>query len=184
MLTLDMFIHMDAVDRKQWQGAPDDRPLTALGTQQAERIAEELGSQGVDALFSSPALRCRQSLEPLCGKVGRPIEILPGFRDTLGYRAPRGWEHPDRPGADPLGGAYSAGSAFAALQEIRTRVPDGRAVLCSYGDIVPALLAFLAGVWQIEMPPRNDRKGAVFTVVLDGPTGTMTARGPLPGFPQ
>jgi len=184
MLTLDIFIHLDAVDRKQWQGAPDDRPLTATGARQAERIADELAREGVDALFSSPALRCRQSLQPLSSKLGMPIEVLPGFRDTLGYQAPPGWENPDRPGGDPLGGAYSAGSAFAALQDIETRVPDGRAVLCSYGDIVPAFLAFLAGAWQVDMPPRNNKKGAVYTVVLNGANATIRSRDPLPDFLQ
>ena len=152
MLNLDIFIHLDAVDRKQWQGAADDRPLTDLGRQQAERMAEILAAQPVRAIFSSPAARCRESLEPLAEKLGLPIVVLPGFKDTQGYKAPAGWDNPDRPGAAPLGGAQSAGSAFAALKEIEAQVPAGRAVLCSYGDIVPALLAFLSGASGVDMP--------------------------------
>ena len=68
--TLDIFIHMDAVNRNEWQGAADERPLTDLGRKQAEIIAERLGSQEVDAVFSSPAARCQQSLEPLAKKAG------------------------------------------------------------------------------------------------------------------
>jgi 8-oxo-dGTP diphosphatase len=182
MLTLDMFIHFDAVDRKQWQGATDDRPLTDAGRLQAERMVQELGAEPVHAIFSSPALRCRQSLEPLSNHLNLPIVVLPGFKDTLGYRAPAGWENPDRPGPDPLGGAQAAGSAFAALQEIQRRVSDGRAVLCSYGDIVPALLAFLSGSWGVSMPPRNNQKGVLFSVRFDGATGALASRQPAPDF--
>ncbi|MGH2519290.1 MAG: histidine phosphatase family protein [Chloroflexota bacterium] len=184
MTSLDMFIHMEAVDRKGWSGPPDDRPLTALGLKQAKRIADELGVQPVSAIFSSPALRCRQSLEPLAARVGLPVVVLPGFKDTQGYRAPGGWENPERSGGDPLGGAQSAGSAYAALREIQARVPEGRAVLCSYGDIVPALLAFLSGSYALDMPPRNNQKGATFTVAFDGERLTMSGRPPSADFPK
>ena len=183
-LTLDIFIHMDAVGRNDWQGVPDERPLTDKGRVQAERIAEELGSSRVDGIFSSPAARCTQSLASLAEKTGLPVQVVPGFRDTLGYRAPKGWENADRPGADPLGGAISAGSAFAALRQLYQQVPEGRAVLCSYGDIVPALLAFLAGANGQEMPPRDNSKGAIFSITFDGEKATVQGRAPSPGFPQ
>jgi hypothetical protein len=120
MLTLDIFIHTDAVDRNAWQGAPDDRPLTELGHRQAERIAEELGTPEVKALYSSQALRCRASMEPLSQKLGLAVVVLPDFQDT-------------------------AEKALGALRDIHSAVPNGRAVLCSYGDVVqrrrPATIA-------------------------------------------
>jgi broad specificity phosphatase PhoE len=183
-LTLDIFIHMDAVGRNDWSGAADDRPLTELGRKQAAQIAEELSRAPVSALYSSPAKRCTESMEALSQKSGLPVTVLPGFRDTLGYKAPAGWENPDRP-SDPLGGAASAGSAYAALHEIHAQVPDGgRAVLCSYGDIVPALLAFLSGQSGVEMPPRNNKKGAVYTVKLQDGKAQLTLSEPSAGFPQ
>ena len=183
-LTLEIFIHMDAVNRNEWQAANDDRPLTELGVKQSQRIAEELRSGPVQALFSSPALRCRQSLEPISQQLNLPINIVQGFRDTQGYRAPPGWERPDRPGPDPLGGAFSAGSAYAALQDIRAKVPSGRAVLCSYGDIIPALFAFLAGAHDLKLPPRMDAKGALYTIVLGDGHVSLTGREPSAGFPS
>ena len=50
-LTLDIFIHMDAVGRQDWTGAPDDRPLTDLGRKQSERIADEPGAIDKCAYF-------------------------------------------------------------------------------------------------------------------------------------
>jgi broad specificity phosphatase PhoE len=153
-----MFIHVDAADRNQWQGAPDDRPLTELGRQQAERIAQELGAEPVEGIYSSQAVRCRDSLAPLSRKVGVPVVVLTEFQDT-------------------------AEKALGALREIHASIPDGRAVLCSYGDVVPALLGYLANQWGAEPPRRDNRKGAVFTLRYDGSSGSIVARGPSDGFP-
>lgn len=184
-LTLDIFIHMDAVGRNDWSGPGDERPLTEIGKKQAAQIAEELSRAPIHALYSSPAKRCTESLQALSDKSGLPVTVLPGFRDTLGYKAPAGWENPDRPGGDPLGGAVSAGSAFSALEEIEQQVPDGgRAVLCSYGDIVPALLAFLAGASGVEMPAKTNKKGAVYTVKLQDGHASLSLSEPSTTFPQ
>jgi broad specificity phosphatase PhoE len=177
-----MFIHLDAVDRNAWTGKPDDRPLTELGRQQAERMAEILTADPIDALVSSPALRCPESMRALSKATALEVEIMAGFRDTLGYRAPEGWGKEGQP--DPLGGAQSAGSAFAALSELRERFPDGRVVLCSYGDIIPALLAFISGQYGVGMPPRSRDRGAVFTVKLNGKDATLSTQDPPPDFPK
>jgi len=182
VFTLETFIHLDAVGRNEWKGVPDDRPLTSLGQKQGERIARTLAASPVDALVSSPALRCRQSLEALSAATGLDIAVMPGFRDTLGYRAPEGWGKDGQP--DPLGGAQSAGSAFAALSELHGRYPSGRVILCSYGDIVPALLAFISGRYGVDMPAWNMRKGVVFAVQLDGEHATLATRDAPPDFPE
>jgi 8-oxo-dGTP diphosphatase len=183
-LTLEIFIHMDAVNRNEWTGPGDARPLTELGRQQAERLAEEIAAAGpVNALYSSPAVRCTESMDAFARRFGLPVKVEPGFKDTSGYKAPAGWERGDGKGPDPLGGAASAGSAYAALHGIHSTLPDGRAVLCSYGDIVPALLAFLSGAHGLEMPPRLDKKGAVYTVVLDGYKASIAHRDASDGFP-
>src|SRR5437868_7078708 len=87
VLLLDIFIHVDAINRNAWQGADDDRPLTPLGHTQAARMADELSAQPVDALYSSPALRCQQSLEPLASKTGLPVVVLPTFQDNSATNA-------------------------------------------------------------------------------------------------
>jgi 8-oxo-dGTP diphosphatase len=159
MLTLDIFIHVDAVARDQWQGAPDDRPLTELGRRQAERMSEELGSQPLQAIYSSQALRCRESLEPLARRASLPVTVLPGFQDT-------------------------AENALGELRRMHAAVPDGRAVLCSYGDVVPALLNYLSAQWGAPTPPRDNRKGAVFTLKYDGDRGSIETRPPSDDFPS
>lgn len=180
MFTLDIFIHLDAVDRKQWTGSPDDRPLTELGLKQAEFMAETLTRRTVDAIVSSPALRCQQSVGPLAEKAGVPVRVDGGFCDTRGYRPPEGWgAGGSSDGPSPLGGALAAGSAFAALTRLQGEFPDGRVVLCSYGDVVPALLAFVAGNYQTAMPERSNAKGVLFTIgVSDDAARMVTTQAP------
>ena len=148
-LTLDVFVHLDAVDRNEWQGSPDDRPLTDHGAEQADRVADALNTARVDAIYSSPVLRCRQSVEPLAILHAMPIEV------TL------------------LTG-------FSLLQDIYATVPDGRAVLCTTGDVVPPLLATLGEAWGVPVPPRDTRRGVIFTITYDGSTGTLASRETLP----
>jgi broad specificity phosphatase PhoE len=173
MFTFEIFIHLDAVNRKEWTGAPDDRPLTELGLKQAQSMADYLAQRGIDAVVSSPALRCRQSLEALSSQVGLPVRVDDGFCDTHGYRPPAGWGSGGDDGPSPLGGALAAGSAFASFSRLQREFPHGRVILCSYGDVVPALLAFIAGAHGAAMPRRTNAKSAVFTIEIDGDTATM-----------
>lgn len=170
MFVLEIMIHLDAVGRGDWSGAPDERPLTELGRRQAEEMAGALGRDAISGLFSSPARRCVESLEALSWQTNLPIEVIDAFRDTGGYQAPPGWEAAERAGGSPLGGALAAGSAFDGLRAIEAKVPNGRAVLCSYGDVVPALLAFLCGAYGQTMPPRDvaNGKGTLFRITVEG----------------
>lgn len=183
--TLDIFIHMDAVGRNDWTGPADERPLTDLGVNQAEHLAGTLTKDAVHGLYSSEARRCIESLAPFSAKTGLPVTVAPGFIDTRGYKAPAGWENAERPGPDPLGGALAAGSAFAALQDIEEALPEGgRAILCSYGDVVPALLAFLSGRSNTSMPPKTNAKGAVYRVSMQEGKASLSLTEPDASFPQ
>jgi hypothetical protein len=163
----------------------DARPLTDLGWKQAERMADMiLGDGPVDAILSSPAVRATQSLEPLSKRTGLPIEVTPGFGDTLRYRPPAGWENPDNPGPHPLGGAYSAGKALAELHRLLTRSNVRRAVLASYDDIVPAFMSAVAGLYGIGMPERLRGKGYLYIVSVTGDEATMKSKPAPSDFPS
>ena len=159
MLTMDVFIHMETVDRNTWQGAPDDRPLNDVGRRQAEVLAADLTSEPVDALYSSAAARAQQSVEPLSAKTGLRVTVLPDFQDT-------------------------AEKAFGELERIHAANPDGRAIVCSYGDVIPALLAYLAERYHLTPPARDNRRGVVFRVTYDGASGGLAVREPPVDFPK
>lgn len=57
--------HAKAGSRSHWQGDDRARPLSKSGVKQAEGLVSILGSHAISAVFSSPYLRCVQTVEPL-----------------------------------------------------------------------------------------------------------------------
>jgi 8-oxo-dGTP diphosphatase len=111
--TLYLLRHATAADRKKWQGDDTRRPLTKKGRRQAEAIARSLAGAGIERILSSPYDRCVQTVEPLATMIGASIETSP----LLG-------EEPD-------------------LDAASTLVDDlvgANAVVCSHGDVIPALI--------------------------------------------
>jgi 8-oxo-dGTP diphosphatase len=58
--------HAKAGSRSQWTGDDRLRPLTKKGWKQAEELVAVLQPFPITAVFSSPYLRCAQTVEPLC----------------------------------------------------------------------------------------------------------------------
>ena len=157
-LTIDLVPHMDAGDRKQWQQNQDERPLSDLGHAQARALANAFVRKPIDALYSSPALRCRQTLEPFAKKRGLDIVVLPELRETDGFAGPQEWI------SGQYGAAYAAGRALVAVEQIRTAHDEGHVIVCSHGDIIPSLVACLAGAHELESVPRIERRGQWYRV--------------------
>jgi 8-oxo-dGTP diphosphatase len=65
--------HGKATAHDQWDGLDSLRPLVAQGMQQARDIAGGLAAFGPDAIMSSPAIRCLQTIAPLSYKLGMEI---------------------------------------------------------------------------------------------------------------
>jgi 8-oxo-dGTP diphosphatase len=151
MLTIELIAHVDAGNRRLWRGDQDERPLSDLGRRQAEHLTKRLAVEPVDTLFSSPALRCRQTIEPLSKRFGLNIEKLPALAETDGFLPPPGWGKFHRP-VEAHGGAYAAGRAYSVLTDIRVNVREGRVAVCSHGDTVPALIAFISAAHSLALP--------------------------------
>jgi ribonuclease H / adenosylcobalamin/alpha-ribazole phosphatase len=52
-----------------------DIPLNATGRGQARRAAERLAHAGIDAVFTSPLVRARDTAEAIAGATGAPLTI-------------------------------------------------------------------------------------------------------------
>ena len=166
MLTIELIAHVDAGDRRLWQRDQDERPLSELGREQARRFADLLGSARVDLLVSSPALRCRQTIEPLAERFALQIEALPGLHETEGFAPGPGWGRRHAP-PEAYGATHAAGLAFAALLDLRRRLPQGRAVACSHGDVVPAFASFFSAAYGLSLPEPPFRP-IWYTLEFDG----------------
>jgi len=66
--------HASAGNRDEWDGDDRQRPLDARGRRQAAELVELLRALDVRRVVSSPYLRCVETVEPLAGARGLPVE--------------------------------------------------------------------------------------------------------------
>lgn len=107
--------HAKAGSRKDWDGDDDLRPLSKAGGRQAAALATSLMRHGPTVLISSPLVRCVQTLEPLAHMMRNAVRTDERLAE---------------------------GSDFADVFELSAALPDG-AVMCSHGDVIPAVISAL-----------------------------------------
>ena len=82
--------HAKAASRTHWEGNDRERPLNKSGRKQAEELITELGANPISAVWSSPYLRCVQTVEPLAKarklKVQETRHLAEGARLKGAYR--------------------------------------------------------------------------------------------------
>jgi len=136
--------HAKAGERRTWTDDDTKRPLSGKGWKQAEAIADRLARKGATELRSSAYVRCMQTLEPLAEKLGTEVIDEPRLFE----------EEP-----------------FEPVLDLLEEVPDG-AVLCSHGDIIPAVIQALHRRGMEVDTPADWRKGSVW--VLKRTKGRIT----------
>jgi 8-oxo-dGTP diphosphatase len=140
--TLRLVRHGDAGDRSRWPGPDTKRPLTERGRRQAAGIASALAEAGVDRILSSPYERCVETVRPVADQSGAGVEIDHRLAD----------ETPTE-------------QAMALL----TSLIGYNAVLCSHGDLIPALLRRLRQKSGLAFDgPIECAKGSVWEIEVDG----------------
>jgi 2,3-bisphosphoglycerate-dependent phosphoglycerate mutase len=151
------------------------RPLTPKGLRDAQRLSETLASTRIDAAYSSPYLRARQTIEPIAQARGLTIATIDDLRERMlspvdlpDWQAhlKRSWEDFDY----ALAGGESSRDAQArvlpVLDTIASRHSSGTVILASHGNLIAlALHAIMPNVnyefWEsIPMP-------AVFTLIRE-----------------
>ena len=78
--------HGQAEPKKGWTGADDDRPLTPRGRRQAERIGKVI-VDSPDRVLSSPAVRCRETVQWLAERRGLEVELTDALATDAGRDA-------------------------------------------------------------------------------------------------
>lgn len=163
--------------RKQWSGQPDrSRPLSEEGWRQAKALAEVLaGDARLDAIFASPFTRCRQTVETLADQAGLEVVTDERIAESAGV--------PVTDGGDAwVSAAWLAGRALSLIDEVLARHPGGRVVVCTHGDVVPALLALLDGRDGLGLQDVRVRKAA--RVALDFAQGRCVRARQVPAVDQ
>ena len=136
--------HAHAGSKGKWAGPDLARPLSDQGRAEARGLILQLGDRSLGRVLSSPAERCLQTVQPLAGRLGRPVE-------------------PSE--------ARGVGGAGPAVLELLTDPALDRAVLCTHGEVIGN--AFdelqLAGI-ELSDPPRWS-KGSTWILQLAGGQG-------------
>ena len=68
-------------ERRIATDGPADPPLAELGQRQAKAAAEWLAEEHVDALYTSPLLRARETAEPIASALGLDVLIEDGIAE-------------------------------------------------------------------------------------------------------
>lgn len=132
--------HAKAGERRLWEGEDEARPLSKYGWKQSQAIARRLGSKRASSLYSSPYVRCMQTLEPLAEHLGVDI-----------HSEQRLYE----------------GAPFEPVLDLLAEVPTA-AVLCSHGDIIPEVIQALARRGMEVQTPPDWRKGSIWVLKRKG----------------
>ncbi|MCD9623092.1 histidine phosphatase family protein [Rhabdothermincola salaria] len=139
-----------------------DPPLSDFGRWQADRIAERLAGESVDAVYVTTLRRTVETIAPLVDRVGVEARVEPDLREVhLGewegglFRQKVAEGHPalarmDRdqdwgaiPGAEPV--AALRARVRGAIERIHAAHPDQRVVAVSHGGAIGAVLAEASG---------------------------------------
>jgi 8-oxo-(d)GTP phosphatase len=164
--------HAWAGDRDEYEGDDRERPLDAHGRRQAEALPAHLTAHGVIAgagpggpderpagaaeqpavaapvLVSSPLVRCRDTLEPLAAAVGTTVLLDEDLAEVdPPLRSEDGW--PDA--------AWFGARAVRAVDRAALAASSGATVIvCSHGEVLPALLATIAARSDHDVPTAID----------------------------
>ena len=133
--------HAHAGKRSKWEGEDALRPLSTRGWTEAEVIRDTLGRNGVRRVLTSPAVRCRQSVELLAAHVGAEVVETTDLAE----------------GADP--------TEVIALME---RHGASNPVLCGHGDVIPEVIELLRRRGMSVSSPTGNKKGAFWAIEWDG----------------
>lgn len=135
--------HTQAVKRSDYTGKVDaDRPISGRGRSQAKALIPLLEAFGVSEVFSSPSVRCHQSVRKLAKSLGMPVLHDESFSEE-------GHERDE------------ARTAKHARRLLRNPAP---LVLCTHRPVIPTVLEAIReaahvdegideALWEPKMPP-------------------------------
>ncbi|MCO8255163.1 histidine phosphatase family protein [Haladaptatus sp. AB618] len=146
-----------------------ERPLSERGHEQAERVADILSNESVDAVVSSPFARARQTVRPIADRNGVELETDDGFRErqltdgpvesigeTFESAIKRVWS--DWSFAWPNGESNRDAKrrGVAAVERLRERHSGESIVVGTHGNLLTLILheydeRFDAEFWRAEL---------------------------------
>ena len=142
MTTVYLIRHAKAKNRVKWREPDRLRPLTKAGLEQAKALPALYEGQPITRLFTSPYVRCVQTLEPLAAVRGLPLELA----EELGEGAPVG----------------------EALELMLALAQDGPAAVCTHADVMMDAVEELLTAGVRLNGPLEFKKAATWVLEVEG----------------
>ena len=143
--------HAKAMERKNWTGRDQARPITERGRRQSNALVALLAAYGVARLASSSSVRCVQTLQPFARTTGQEIVKWSTLSEEQGEDKPK-----------------------AVRQLIRKLAREAAAsgtplAVCGHRPILPLMLE------SVGVPARSMQTGAIAVAHLtpDGETAAV-----------
>jgi 8-oxo-(d)GTP phosphatase len=149
--------HATALARKHWRGGDIDRPLTAVGQDEAQTLIPLLSAYGDAVLVTSNAVRCVETLEPFAKDAGSSLIREPRLYESVGDSGRSG--------------------AVSWLRE--TLAADQATVGCTHRPVLPGMLASSTAGAAVHARRRALSPGEAW--VLHAREGTVVAIDRLKG---
>ncbi len=145
-------------------GQLPDIALSEIGLKQAEKIAKKFEDSDISAIYTSPLLRCHQSIQPFLDQSHK--KKIPVYEDfgiiEMDYGLWSGkklrslskfplWLRIQR---KPSAVTFPAGESFISMQKrsrrsllaIAKKHPRGKILLVSHGDVIKVMVTSLLGL--------------------------------------
>jgi 8-oxo-dGTP diphosphatase len=145
--------HAKSGSRSDWSGDDRQRPLTKKGIKQAEALVEILKPFPITAIYSSPFLRCVQTVEPLARARKLPVKQTPSLAE---------------------------GHGLAGAMEFVGDPNLDEVVLSTHGDIVWELVEELVKRKVVKPGEGGFEKGSTWVVDFEGGAFTRARFIPAP----
>jgi 2,3-bisphosphoglycerate-dependent phosphoglycerate mutase len=141
-------------------GRPADPPLSSEGRRQAERVADWLAAEHLDALYTSPLRRARETAAPLASRTGLDARVEPGVvemdHQAASYVPLEELKAADYPRWQELvqrGGLYAEvdlpafrRNVVTTLERIVAEHAGARVAVICHGGVINAWAGYVLGV--------------------------------------
>lgn len=142
---LVMLRHAKALDRAEWQGEDEDRPLDQLGQQQAKRMLSLYQVYGLLEVHTSDAVRCYDTVSSLCRALGIEPKIS-GVLSEYGFK-----KNKDK-----------------AIDYAKDLIKENQpALLCSHNPILPQMMEKITKKIDFDYPDNKLQPGEAWIVHHD-----------------
>jgi len=139
--TIYLVRHAKALNRSEWIGPDEGRPLNKVGKRQAEELVQRLAGFTFARIITSPHVRCAETVEPLASERKIALE-----------RASELAENADADGV---------------IEYIKT-LGSKPVLLCSHGDVIADLMTNLVNDGLATESELRWEKGSTWVLESDG----------------